>query len=305
MKTDKIKVIDYSFITTFHITVSEEISSKYINQFIRTTVSNSDIDTDENSYLYYNFLPYSSSYEILIFNKNFKGKFILEPFMLLSYYPIDKQINSTDLFITENYFVLFKDKEFILLKNITNIEKDDIQSYIEQSYNLTIDNTIALSKDDIKKLKNLYLKNNYDINYNFLKLQKENSFKYFIYFILLSSTIFGYLLFNKTYTKKQIILPTKKENLEEKNYKNLLNIYKKHDQNLINKTIDLFKYLKLNKITITSLKYSNKKLNLNINHKDKNKLLAFTTIYNKKIDIKSLNFLKETKNYKMEISIEY
>ena len=305
MTTDKIKVIDSCFISTFQIGVSEEISPQYLPEFIRTSIFNSNIDTDENSWLYYKFLPSTLSYEILIFNHEFKNNFILEPFIFLSYYKNDIEINTTDLFITDKYFVLFKNKEFILLKNITNIEKDDIQRYIEQSYEIKIDNKIVLTKDEINQIKNNHLIDNPKIKYNFIKLHKKNSFRYFLYFICLCTICFTYIIFTKTDNKNDINIQSNKDSLETKYYNKLLTIDKNHKSNLINKTIDLFKYLKINKITIESLKYYKSKVHLNIVHNDKRKLLDFTTIYNQKVDIKSLNFIEDTQKYKMDISIEY
>ena len=73
---------------------------------------------------------------------------------------------------------------------------------------------------------------------------------------------------------------------------------------MIGKTIDLFKYLKLNNIMVENLDYKNNKIQAILLHKDKKKLLDFLVIYNDSIDIKSIEYQDKKNNYRMVVVIE-
>ncbi len=301
MKSDKIKVIDSSFISTLRVDVSEEISSKYLIKFIRTNIENSDLTIDDNSYFYFTFIDSALCYEILVFTIPKNENFILEPFSLINYYKEDKDVTSVDLFITNNYFTIFKNKEFILLKKISNINPQDVQIYLEQSYKIKIDQTIILPNNFTSIQNNLQT----TLKYKFFRYKEDNSFRYFLLFSLLCSTLFSYILFDKISNPQQITPVTKQQVLLDTKYDKLTKIYIKHNNKIITNTIDLFNYLKLNKITITTFKYANNKLNIDIVNKEKNKLFDFTTMYNGKIDIQSLNYLPDNQIFKMGLTIEY
>ncbi|MEA2050514.1 MAG: hypothetical protein U9O56_07275 [Campylobacterota bacterium] len=298
MKDDKIKVINSNFIQTYNAKVTEEINPKYQLQFIKASLKNSELIIDDNSTIFYSYLKDSLSYEILCFNTDSNTQTILEPLILKAYYK--EKTKSTDLFILNDSFVLYQNSEFLLFKHLNHIDQNDIKIYLSQKYNINIDNTYSINNDDLEEMKKSYIKNSFNHDKKrYKKYKSTNSFLYFILFTLLCFMIFLYTIFNhnsKTLKPKQTV---------NSNYTHKLNIYKKHNKDLIEDTITLFKHLKINKITIKSLEYSNNRINLEIFHTNKDRLFDFTTTYNKQIKINSLWFMEETKQYKMEISIEY
>lgn len=310
MKSNKIKVISSSFISTLHIDVTEEIDPKYLNESISTNIENdTTVKTSSTTYFLYRYIKECLSYEVLVFDTPYLNNFSIEPFIFRSYYDNTAILSTTDLFITEKYFVVYQNKEFLLLKNISNINSDDAKIYLEQKYQFKIDNTIIISTQELENLSVKYIENTNSNNVSkkdtFFKLYKNNTFYYFIYFIFFCMIIFGYLIYDKNSNNIPDGSKATQETTQEKNYKKLLAIYKKHNSTIIENTLELFKYLKLNKIIITSINYKNSKTNISIINKDKSKLLDFTTMYNKTIDIKSLKFDKESSLYTMEIAIEY
>ena len=116
-KKNSVKVLASDSVLSFSINVTEKIDSKYIDDFIRTSIDTQNIQINKNSSFYYKFLETSSSYEIIVFDKTHKN-LVLEPFILLGYYDDFISNNSIDVFLTNKFFVLFIDKKFQLFKNI-------------------------------------------------------------------------------------------------------------------------------------------------------------------------------------------
>ncbi len=69
------------------------------------------------------------------------------------------------------------------------------------------------------------------------------------------------------------------------------------------KLIEIFKYIKLENLITQKISYEKHKINLDLLHQDKTKLLNFLTIYNGKIFIKNIEFLKKDNLYKMVVEI--
>ena len=306
MSKNKIEIIDSNFIETINIKVTQKILPKYLLDFCRTTVLNSNLELDSeiNYHLFSTFIESTLTYEILIIKNTFNQKHIIEPFIFKAFYN-DKNIeNNVDIFITKNYFVIFKNHNFLLLKNISNISQNDIKIFAEQNYKLSIDNIYTIDSSQLQDIKNTYIKDyfkNDKIYKNIFFLYQTNSFRYFMLFGFIGFIILGYSIYATVSPSGNI----KSVSFEQKRYIQLINKYNNHKTNIINDTIDLFGYLKLNKITLLKLNYTTSKLNIKISNSDKNKLLDFTTIYNKNIDIKSLNFIEDQKLYIMRLEIEY
>ena len=302
MKKTDIEVLEYSKIRTLSIIVTEEITYKYLFDFLKTTILNSDIIISQNLQYYYSFIPSSMSYEIIVFDipKNKKTNFILEPFLPFNYYDNDN-LNTTDLFIADNYFVLYKNKELLLYKKITSINIDDITKYLLQTYKIKLDNIIYLDKKLIKNLQNSYFEKEYIL----YSLFQNKTFQAFQIFFILITILFGYLAFNNL-TGKQIITKSSKEVISlENKYNNLIQIYNKNNHLPIDDMIKFFKYVKLNNITIEHIIYKDRTIKTIAIHKDKKILIDIATMYGKDIDIKYITYNKDLHNFKMEITIEF
>jgi len=287
--------VDSNTIFSLSIPVSEKISNKHLTNFLKINISNNNININKNTFYYLKYLESSKTYEITIFNDYNIENFIFEPFFLLNYYNNKNIQNSNDLFITNSYFALFINKEFITYKTIKNESIDDIIIYLSQSYNISIDNTITI-KDENFKLENG------NRNYNYKTFNKNNSFKIFLIYLFLITLIFGYLIYEKLEPKEVIV----KQNKTNSNIKNqrLEKVYQNHkNRKIVEKTIKLFKYLKINKITIEELNIKNKICYSDLISKDKSRLFDILTIYNK-TKIISINFDKDRDLYIMRVEIK-
>ena len=300
MKNDSVEVIPSNTIHSFSVKVTEKIDSKYIDDFIRTNIDTHNIKIGQNSNFYYIFIESSLSYEIIVFDKTNKKNFILEPFLSLGYYDDLVSNNNIDIFLTNNYFTLFKDKKFLLFKNISDVSQEDIKLYLSQTYNMQIDNIIELDKQKLEDIKQNYFTSCYPkIKYKYTDVKKDNSFKIFQLFFLIISLSFGYFVYSKSDKLNEVTQPSYELISLENRYKNLKLEYNKHNKKVIGKTIDLFKYLKLNNIIVDKLEYTNSKIQTVFLHKNKKKLLDFITTYGDNIDIKSIEYQDKKDNYKM------
>lgn len=304
-RNDSVEVINSEIIETLSTKVTEEISSKHLNNFLITTILNSDIKTNQDSFFYATFIDSSLTYEILIFNNVNKQDFILEPFILKSYYNQKKNQNSVDLFVMDDKFVLYKNQQFLLLRNIKDANSKDIEIYITQTYNIDIDNIIQIDKKEFETLQDSYLKNKQE-KYQYSSIIEDKSYKIFQLFLVVVTIVFIYLVYQEYNLKyneidEDIQNPSSKF---ENSYHKLEKIYNNHNTKAIDKTVEFFRYLKINKITIKKFEYNENKIMATLVQYDKKRLLNFLTTYKDDIEIKSIVFQKDTEDYMMDVIID-
>jgi hypothetical protein len=201
---------------------------------------------------------------------------------------------------------LYENKKPIIFKQISNTDKDDITTYILQTYKIKIDNIINLDNKLYENCKKEYFSNYYKKNtFLFHTLYLDKSYQVFQIFVLGISLIFGYILFNNIINGKKILIKSSKEVIIlENRYNELLEVYKLNNKKPINTMIDFFKYIKLNGIKIKKVTYKNTKIQTILIHKNKKILLDIITMYANNIIIKSIKYDKNEVTYKMEILIE-
>jgi len=300
METQDIEIIDSLSLKTLSIDVTEKIKDKYLHEFIRTNIFNSDILVSPNSKYYCRYLSQSLRYEIIVFDTN-KSAAIIEPLAISNYYE-NNSSETTDLFVCSNYFCIYCKGELLLYKNISQVTTQDVQNYIQSSYKITLDNIIHLSQDELGKLKE---KNTVKLlnDFEFTSIYEDNSYKFFQIFVLVCTIIFCYLFYTNSAGTNVISKQSSEVVALEKRYNNLLNSYQKNAQKPVDNTLELFKYLKLQKITIEYVNYKNNVIHTILTHKNKKTLLDFVSIQNENINIKSIKYHESKKVYKMEITI--
>lgn len=303
-KRDNIGFVNSNTIYSLSIPVTEKISSRNLTQFIKTNISNKNIDIDHNTFYYFQYLDSSKSYEIVVFNDCNIENFIFEPFLILGYYYENNIKNRNDIFITQNYFALFINQEFIIYRNIKNETIEDISIYVSQTYNISIDNFINISEKEItifRKNYFLYLHNNIDFNYQ--TFNKIDSFKIFQIYLLVATLIFGYILYKKVSPNQKVIIVKPKQNISNKTIKLLKKRYMKHKNNkIIKNSVTLFKYLKINHIKIETINIKKDIAYTTLISEDKRRLYNILTIYNN-TKVKSINFNKKKSIYSMVVEI--
>jgi hypothetical protein len=297
------KVIKSSNIQSLSIKVSEQINDKYILDFLRTNLASSDIELDSNSFFYFTFLKEYLSYEIIVFTKD-ESEFILEPFVLQSFYT-NEVSNSIDLFLTNSYFVIYENKIPLLFKNISSLSKEDIESFILQTYKIKIDNTYIIDEQKLLKIEEEYIsKNSKFSSFKFYPFKEDKSFRIFTIFIVIATAIFSYIIYNKSQKSITIKDHTLELQASKNKYQELKKIYQNSQIKPVSNMFEFFKYLKLNDILIDTIVYKNKMFQTILIHKNKQNLLDIFTMYSKNISMNSMVYDDFEEEYKMEISIE-
>ncbi len=282
------------------INVTEQIIPQFLNEFLLTTIETNNIILDDNSYIWHKFFDHINLYEIYIINSK-KNSFDIYPNILHKFYIDDKNSDRLDLFILRNVFVVYNSCELYCFKSFKYSSNEDIINYVEQVYKLSLDNIYLIDEVRLNELKKEYIKNNN--NYNkpkFIKLKKNNHFILFCIFSIFCILIFSthlYDTFDDISNKNEVKLSQIKNK-----YENLKQNRLEHKR-LVLALTELFKYIKLENIIINKIIYENNSIKLALMHKNKDKLLNFTTIYNGKFTIERIEFLKEMALYKMVINI--
>lgn len=283
------KILDAKNISTVSIKVSEEIHKKHLHEFLRTNILNTQQIFSKNSYFYYRYIPTSSTYEVLVYEKNVSDT-ILEPFIL---HKDNTNKKGKTVYITPSYFTFFDKDELLLLKHITTPNHDDVSLYIQQIYKFDEFDLVEVSSEELEQLKN----ENYKIKVNEeIALYEDNSFKIFTYFIFISFVIFiVFLVLSKDEkVTPNIIKPT--SNFQQNNI--ILN-------KPLDKVTEIFQYIHSTTIYITKLSFVNNKFHTILYDKEKSHLLKLIKQFQETIEVKSLSYDSKNKIYSMEVTIAY
>jgi len=286
------KTISFSEVFVLSLEVSSEISSKYFHQFLLTNLKLNNYNITSDTKIFYKYIPQTLSYDIYLIETKLKEFYL--------YWDLFAQYNTNNnLIITDEYFLVFKDGEFLLSKANKNYTKEDIQYYLAYTYKFTPDTTYYFSN---KELSALYTQNNLLFNNQFKPLYTNNTFYY--YLIYLCIVIISSLYLYNQYFKISSIDQQKKilKNLKNQYHTKLLNQTKISNKSKI--FLELNKYLSLYHIKILNFKF-NQQLNITLLSKNKQQLYDFIGSYNKKINIQTLKYIDKKNIYLMELEIEY
>jgi len=291
IETSKIIIIDKY--------VPEKIETKFLNNFLVTTLQYNNINVDQKTYIWYNYIEYHKLYEIYVIQHQ-SSNFNLYPNIFETYYK-QQSVKTIDIFIKNNCFSLYKYGKLYAFKTYKESSYNDIKLFAEQKYQLKIDNIYHIDNNLFDDLLHKYIDLKYKSEINFKQLIVSKQHFYFIYYSLSVIIVFLIYSFNNYTTKIDQLIDTQKH-LSHKIKS--LQFATKRTKQPISKLIDIFKYLKISKITIDTAKYEQNKINLILIDKNKAKLLNFTKVYHCKLKIKSLNYVQSIDKYKMVIIYE-
>lgn len=239
------KYSDINVIECTTVNVDEQINEKYLKSFLIDKINHIDISIKD---IYYSYLSFSQQYQV-IYSKS------LIPFFysFKEYYHYTND-NSTDMFYTNEYFVIYINKEFYFYKKSNNNTIEEILKYVKYELKLNINNVINIKKETIEIYKNKY--KHKIIEY---KSSLKSLSTIVIYTLFLSLSLFIFYNSNKSFksdTRTYIIEKTKKVYFSKEIQK-------------------LFNLLYIYKIKIIHFQYANNELVLNLYCKDINKLYKF------------------------------
>ncbi len=194
---------------------------------------------------------------------------------------LNLQSKGFELFITNNFFILYKNSLPYYFQKTQSIDNDELISFIKSSFNL-------------ENLKVSIIDENFSLNYlkapkvNLLKTKNNYEFKIFVsYFILMGICILYFA------TNNQKI---KNNELQEIN-KNIMQIQKENKFKYLSENL-LKIYLEANKENIQIFSYivKNSKISTVLKSNEKENLYRFLKLYNNS-SIEKIEFNKDKKEY--------
>jgi hypothetical protein len=194
---------------------------------------------------------------------------------------LNLQSEGFELFITNNFFILYKNSLPYYFQKTQSIDNDELIGFIKSSFNL-------------ENLKVSIIDENFLLNYlktpkvNLLKTKNNYEFKIFVsYFILMGICIFYFA------TNNQKI---KNNELQEIN-KNIMQIQKENKFKYLSENL-LKIYLEANKENIQIFSYvvKNSKISTVLKSNEKENLYRFLKLYNNS-SIEKIEFNKDKKEY--------
>lgn len=301
---EEFEPIDSSKLKSFSISVTEEISPRYLLTFLRTHIENQNFLLNDNSYFYYYFHKPTLQYEVIVFDKINKKSF--PKILALSQYPKSKVYT---VFLLEDAFCLFIKNDLALFKKIDKVIQEDIKEYLLQRYDIEVEEFISVSKDEIDTLIQKFQKKFYQtIQKRISPFKEQKSFIYFQYFFLVTTLIFFFLLYfiynekNKYQIYSNNIKNTKQLELQKK----LITEYKQFEkQASIKKLSFLFEVLNNLEIKVLKLDYLKGKIWIQVVHPKKEKLLQLLEVKRFTLHTKAIYFEKNLEGHILELEFVF
>lgn len=275
-------------ISTLSIQVTEEIESKHLHAFLKTSILSDNSNISKHTYYYFFYNKNSKMYEILYFDNLSNSR--------LELFDIVEKFNNNDnivkVLISDAYFILCKNDKIIALKKTNDVKIEEVKFYIEQMYKITEFEFIVLTQKDKELLENKSKNSLYNHCYN---LYNKKSFYIFCSFFIITFILFVIMIYFNFYQNNKILNTSENRVVSSKTAH--ISISKK--------VTTLFNSIKDNNIIIEEVSYDNNEVETILYHHEKSVLLLFTTKYHKKIDIKSLKYNEQKQMYQMEVSFGY
>jgi hypothetical protein len=302
-----LKLIDLNAIYSFQIKVTQEILKSHLLTFIRTHIQNKDILLSDMSYFSYYFHPPSLSYEIIVYEKP-SIEYIQGLYLCKSYLKSNLNTLQSVVFILDKYFCFYYKNTLITLKKIKKANNEDIKSYIEQAYKVSIEKFVDISYTSLLEYQQEYKR-------DFLKSDEkeifpvitQRSFRYFQYFTLIATCLFVVLFYDIISThnetqelklKRQNKYQVTKNNSAEKLYQQF------QHQMPIEKMLLFFKDMEKHSISIELITYEQNSFFAKVSHTDKRilrKLLGLKLTY---LEIYNISYEKQNNIYTMRVRFD-
>lgn len=290
-------------IKNLSVHVTDEISPKYLKEFIKTSLEIENLSLNIQNKIFLSFIEEIQTYEIYILESTLKLP--LNIYQIFSTYYYNNESTSIDLFITKDFFTVYKNGIFYFSKRNKDYSKDDILSYISFNYKIKIDNVYTIDDNSLEGIKENYLANFKKMKkLNYISFEENNSYKYFLIYIFILLILSSYMFYEKLNEDINCISKNNIQQLDnyKKKYQNLLNI-KSNTNNITKDIIEFFNYLKIYKIYLIKMEYKDG-IHASIVADCKDKLYNFISMYDKKTKVLYIKKDKNIAQFVMEIKID-
>ncbi len=264
----EIKVESFNKIEIIYITVEEKINKNNLKNFLKTNLELNNIYSYKNKKIHLSYIYELKEYQVSIIDISCIPIF---------YIFINIKMDSTTVFICDDFFVLYKDYQPYYIKKLDDhVSKQDIKTYIQSKLNLEIFQIKEISKEQL----NTYIENSQTNNYKykFIYLDTNKSFIYYCLYVILIFSCFMYFFDTITNNKAQ---DNNNLQIEKELLNKLANIKKEKQFTYVSQILlYIFEKEKQLHIDIQSISYNNEKINIIVSSNKKDKLFDFLSSFN-------------------------
>lgn len=277
-------------LTLLEIEVSEKIDNKNLKNFIYTNFKLKNITTNKNDKIFIIYIKELKKYQIFILNEKYD---FFEFQVFEQFYENKEEFGKVDLYLSKDFFCLYKSSKIYYYQKLNQIiQKDELIEFLNKKFQINIDNFKQIDKNEIEKLKNIYLGKNIKQNLSFLNLNQDYGFIFFVLYLFVI-LIFSFFIFSNEEKIEQI------ENKEEINIDILKHKYK--FQSFQEKLDLIFQDININSLDLQSLEFKQNRLKLILTSSKKEDLYQFLEKNNKNITFSSINLLENSNLYEAVI----
>jgi len=273
---------------------SEKIDEKYLKSFILSNLKLKNIALNPNDTIYINFIENINEYQIFIVDNSF----LFFEFEVFSLYK-NKENAKFELFICEDFFVIFKNSHFYYYQKISeNINQDDFLQFLNKKFKIQINNIHQINKEMLETLKSEFLKivpkKHSKEPLKKLELKINLSFYIYIFYILIVIFCVFYYYENsiKIDEKGQDIV-----NIEEIKSKFVFSSFEE-------RFYEILENIDKNKLELISFEFRQNRAKIVVNHKNKDNINLFLESC-KNVISSSINFLDDSKSFEATIDVEF
>lgn len=284
---------------SLEIDVSEKIDSKNLKEFILSSFELNNITYNQNDSVYVNYLIEPNQYQIIIIDNKYKNA-IFQIFELLYSQNTNKNIESFDLYLCEDFFCIYKNSQFYYYQNIElNLPVEEFVSFIGKKFGTKIDNFKEVNKKELEELKKDYLEKNKKTSLKKINLKNSYAFIYYLLYLFLLIPIFMYFYINeenrvslqKVDDNQSISIEQFKESITFKSIEN--------DYKILLERINKY-HLK-----IVLFEYKNNSFKIVINSKVKNDLYSFFSEYKKNLISSNIKYIEDKNLYEAVVYVRF
>ena len=279
-------------IKSLFIDVSEEIENNNLKKFIFTSLKLNNFEINKNDFLLINFIYELKQYQVLIFSKEYKNA-IFQIFEL--YYLEENGLDKFDLYLTNEFFCLYKNGKFYYFQNIeSHFEINELIEYINKKFMLKIDNYKIIDNVELEELKNCYLEKKSKNKFENFNRRDDYSFKIYLVYLIVILVSSVFLLENKDETKNLSIIENEFDKL-------------KNDYLFISFNADfdfLTKLLQKHNLNLKSFEYKENRIKISFYTTSKANIYSLFEDLKDRLISQEINYSENEKNYEAIVYVK-
>ena len=289
------KIVTSNGIKSLLIDVSEEIENKNLKKFIFTSLKLNNLNINKNDFVSLNFISELNKYQVLICSNYLKYAI----FQIFEQFYLQKEnINCFDLYLTNDFFCLYKNGKFYYYQNLeSKIPINDLIEYINKSFFIKIDNFEVIDEIYQKELEKIYLEKKIKNRLQNFNGRNNYGFKIYLFYILIV-LCFSIMLYQNNLGIKE----EKSDVLIENNFERT-----KKEHSFISFSLtfdDLLQVLKKFNLNLESFEYKENGIKIVLSSPSKSNIYSFFNELKDKLISHEINYLENKEIYESIIYVK-